>query len=299
MSDVFGGFAAVLASLGFSITSTLFTLAGRKFTPIMVMRFSVPVAMVFIVLLHWLTTGAPLPLDAGIDRWIYLGLSGATGFWLASVLIVNAFARIGPRLSLLVAAVNPIISTILAWVFLDQQLAATTLIGIALTMAGIAYVVTDGQRDDRLAPPDSLRAGILFALGGSSLQAVGFVLSTKGLEGDFDPLSGSLMRVLAGSVVLWLMAMLRGEAQSTLRAFRTEPVAVRYLSAAAIAGPVAGASLALVALQRAPVGVASTLLNLNPLFLIPISYLVFQERITQRAVVGTVIAVIGTSILFL
>ena len=53
------------------------------------------------------------------------------------------------------------------------------------------------------------------------------------------------------------------------------------------------------ALQRTPVGIASTLVNLTPIFLIPISYAVFGERITRRAVVGTLIAVSGTALLFL
>jgi drug/metabolite transporter (DMT)-like permease len=57
--------------------------------------------------------------------------------------------------------------------------------------------------------------------------------------------------------------------------------------------------LSLIAVQNAPVGVASTLTSLTPVFLLPLGWLFFKERITQRAVVGTALAVAGTAILFL
>jgi drug/metabolite transporter (DMT)-like permease len=66
-----------------------------------------------------------------------------------------------------------------------------------------------------------------------------------------------------------------------------------------IMGPVLGVWLSLVAVQRTSVGIASTLTSLTPIFLIPISYVVFSERITRQAVLGTLIAFAGTVLLFL
>jgi drug/metabolite transporter (DMT)-like permease len=55
----------------------------------------------------------------------------------------------------------------------------------------------------------------------------------------------------------------------------------------------------LIAVQNAPVGIASTLTSLTPIMLIPLSRIVFKEAITWRAVGGTLLAVAGTAILFL
>lgn len=57
--------------------------------------------------------------------------------------------------------------------------------------------------------------------------------------------------------------------------------------------------LSLVAVQRTSVGIASTLTSLTPMFLIPISYVAFRERVTVQAVVGTLIAFAGTVLPFL
>lgn len=276
----------------------MFTLAGRKFTPILVMRSSMPIGFVLIMLLHWLTTGQVLPVDAG-ERWFWLGLSGVIGFWLASVAIVNAFMLIGPRLTLLIAASAPILSSLLAWVFLGEVLETRALLGITLTIGGIIWVVTDSGQSVSDIPPEKFRLGVMFAIAGASGQALGFVLSKQGLEGDFNPLSGSLIRVSVATGVLWFIAVFRGKVLESFSILRDNPQALRHLSIGAVAGPVIGAYLVLVALDNVPVGVASTLSNLMPIFLIPVGYVVFKERITRRAIVGTLIAVSGTAILFL
>jgi drug/metabolite transporter (DMT)-like permease len=47
------------------------------------------------------------------------------------------------------------------------------------------------------------------------------------------------------------------------------------------------------------VGVASTLMSLPPIFLLPIGRFVFKETISKRAVTGTIIALAGVAALFL
>jgi drug/metabolite transporter (DMT)-like permease len=47
------------------------------------------------------------------------------------------------------------------------------------------------------------------------------------------------------------------------------------------------------------IGIASTLQSLPPIFLLPIGFFFFKEKITWRAIFGTVIALVGVAILFL
>lgn len=55
----------------------------------------------------------------------------------------------------------------------------------------------------------------------------------------------------------------------------------------------------MVAVQRAHVGIASTLMALSPIIVIPLAYWVFYERISPRAVAGTVVAIVGAAIMLL
>jgi drug/metabolite transporter (DMT)-like permease len=137
------------------------------------------------------------------------------------------------------------------------------------------------------------------ALVGAVGKAVSFVFSSQGVAGDFEPLAASFIRLLIGTCAIWIFALVSGQIKGTVANLRDHPTAFRHLSIGAVSGPVIGASMVLLALQRAPVGIASTLANLAPIFLIPVGFIVFKEKITRRAIVGTLVAMTGIAILFL
>ena len=80
---------------------------------------------------------------------------------------------------------------------------------------------------------------------------------------------------------------------------RENPRVLGWLGIAAFTGPVLGATLSLFALQHTQVGIASTLIALPPVFLLPISWVVFKEKFDWSAVLGTLIAIGGVALLFL
>lgn len=71
------------------------------------------------------------------------------------------------------------------------------------------------------------------------------------------------------------------------------------MAGGAVLGPFLGVWLSLVAVKYAYVGIASTLMSLPPIILIPVSHWVFKEKITFGAILGTVIAVAGVAMIFL
>ena len=106
------------------------------------------------------------------------------------------------------------------------------------------------------------------------------------------------MRILAATVAIWIWAALTGRLTRTWRAFESEPRAATLMVLAAVAGPLIGVWLSLVALENATVGVASTLMSLTPVLLLPVARLLFHEPVTWRGAVGTAIALSGAALLF-
>jgi drug/metabolite transporter (DMT)-like permease len=80
---------------------------------------------------------------------------------------------------------------------------------------------------------------------------------------------------------------------------RTLPNALKLLALGALVGPVLGVSASLLAVQHAEIGVASTLMALPPVFLLPIGYFAFNERFSWQTIAGTFVAMIGVALLFL
>ena len=85
----------------------------------------------------------------------------------------------------------------------------------------------------------------------------------------------------------------------TLTIFNDDRRTLLLIIGAAVSGAVIAGSLLLLAFQFVTVGVATTLSHTTAIMLIPISYIVFKEKITPRAVMGTVIAIVGIGILFI
>jgi len=296
-----GELAALGTSLCFSFGSVLFTISGRKMGSPLVNRTRLLVATLLVMLLHTLTFGQPIPLDAGADRWFWLGLSGFVGLALGDAFLFQAFVLIGPRLAMLMMALAPVLGTLLAWFFLSETLIPMEMIGIAITIAGIMLVIAERNTQTKTETTDKRRyvIGLLCGLGGAVGQAGGLVLSKMGLVGGFPALSGNVIRLSIAVIIIWILAVANRQIINSYQTLKANPRALLMLTGGAVLGPVIGVWLSLIAVQNTNIGVASTLSSLMPIFLIPISYFVFGERVTKQAIVGTLIAFVGMVILFL
>jgi drug/metabolite transporter (DMT)-like permease len=137
--------------------------------------------------------------------------------------------------------------------------------------------------------------GVLAGLG----QAVGLVLSKQGMTGDFSPFQANAIRMLAAVIFIWIGAVIQKQASGTITEVRKQPQVLSLLALGALIGPVLGVSASLLAVQHAEIGVASTLMALPPVIVLPISYFVFKEKVGWQAIAGTLLAIAGVAVLFL
>jgi len=293
-----GELTALLTSVVWAGTSVLFTKAAQQVGAIVVNRMRSILALVFLMLLNLAFDGYLLPVNAGADRWLWFALSGAIGYALGDVFLFQSFLCVGPQRSMLMMSLAPLMSAGLAWIFFGETLTGIQMLGVIVTLAGVAWVIVRRRSDapDQLCSP---LQGILFGLGAAVGQAVGFVLSKQGLTDNFSPIAGNSIRMVAAVIILWGVAGVQGKAKETINRMRGKPEVLGLLTLAAFTGPVLGATLSLFALQHAQVGVASTLIALPPVFLLPISWFVFKEKFDWSAVFGTFVAIGGVALLFL
>ncbi len=304
MRPELGEIAALLTAICYSISSLFFTKAGQKFGPLVSNRLRLVIAILLLGITHWIIFGIPIPTAAGAPRWLWLGISGIVGLAIGDLFLFQAYLLIGPRLGLLFLSFSPALATLLAWLFLGERLGIGSVLGILLTLAGIAWVVLESnQRQGSPAtnnPPaggyslKGIFAGIMAATG----QALGVVLAKPGLAGNFSPLSANVIRMSAAFLALWLVTIFQGQVVSTVQQARDQKSGLLYILAGSIFGPLLGVSLTLFAIQNIDVGIASTLIALPPIFLLPVGYFILKEHISWRAVAGTVLAVVGVGLLF-
>lgn len=293
-----GEIAALSAAVAFSFASVCYTFAGRKVDAVTAIAMSLPISWIGLLVIHEVTLGEFFPSYVPFDRWFFLSASGILAYVVAAYCLFNAFQQIGPRLTLLITAFAPVLSAILAWVFLGQTLPLSATIGIAAVLFGIVWVVAERNGTQLSGREPEVRQGVVYASLATVAQAAAFVLASRGVSGGFPPFSATLIRITAGMITLWAFVAVRRNVKATATIFRKGVRLSLQLLGAGLLGPVTAGSLLLLSFQHAPVGVATTLANTTAIILIPIGYFVFKERITPRAIVGTLVTIIGIAILF-
>jgi len=298
LESYLGEIAALGTAVCWTFTSVFFTLSGRRVGSVIVNQARLLLAILLLSVTHLLVQGAWMPDQANLYRWFWLGLSGIIGLALGDGFLFQAFVMIGARRSMLLMALVPIISTLIAWLFLGETLSAVQILAIGLAVGGVAWVVSEREANGLQVDRRAYWLGIVAGLTGAFGQALGLVVSKKGMVGGFSPLSATLMRMIVAAVVIWGFALLRGRAGQSLRALTDRRASLSILGGA-IAGPFLGVWLSLIAVNLTQVGIAATLMALSPIFLLLPSHWIFNERISFQSVVGTVVAIGGVAILFL
>jgi drug/metabolite transporter (DMT)-like permease len=289
-----GKAAALGAAFLWAITVAVFTFAARRIGAQVVNAVRLLLAAGLLLILHWVFAGTPWPAGLGWERTQWLLLSGLIGFAVADGLGLESFVEIGPHLSMLIQTLAPVLSAALAWAFLGQHLSGAKLAAILVTLVGIALVV---QGPEETAPGHSRGWGLLLALGATLGQSVGQFTAIKGMVDGVGPFPALVVRITAGAVGSLVYLALRGQWRLAGAWSRSRTLAQILVGTAL--GPLLGGFLALYALSHAPLGAASTLLSVVPIFLLPLSRIFFHEPITPRAVAGTLLTVGGAAGLFL
>jgi drug/metabolite transporter (DMT)-like permease len=293
-----GEIAALFTSFCWAMSAVGFSNATREFGSQVTNRLRVVLALVALILINTLLYGKPIPYDAGLERWGWLTLSGLVGLALGDAFLFSAYRYIGPRLGLLLLSLAPVFGALIAWVLFGETLSAIQILGIAITLAGISWVVL--VRDEN-SPQNrrDWRKGVSFGILAAFGQALGLVLSKQGMAGNFSPFAATLIRMIAAFASLWLLAAFQGQALKTVKTVIATPKGLRWAVFGAFFGPVFGVSASLLAVQHTAVGVASTIMALPPVIMLPISYFFYKEKLNWRSVLGTLVAIGGVALLFL
>lgn len=292
-----GHLAALLAAFLWAFCSVLFKDLGRSIKPVELNLLKGAGAIVLLALTS-LLLGEKLNSISSLAI-ILLLISGAVGIGFGDTMYFEAINRIGPNRSLLLATLAPIITAVLALIFLGEKIAPLAWLGVVVTLMGILLVITQ-KRDQKTENLRNDRLGILFALLFALAQASGAVISRWALtQTSITPLQSSVVRIFAGIVFLLIwIAFSRTRLGEWAKPSNKSKNAWLKVTLVVLLGAYLPLWLQQVAFKNTEVGIAQTLLATAPIFILPISALQ-KEKISLREILGMVISVVGIAILFL
>jgi drug/metabolite transporter (DMT)-like permease len=190
----------------------------------------------------------------------------------------------------------PPMTAFLSWLMLDETLTLFNFIGMSLTLGGIALVVVNkGKGEKRFTFKHSLR-GVLFAFIGAVGQAVGLVFSKVGM-GTYSAFAATQIRIITGIIGFTIVITLWKKWRNVGAAVKNVS-AIKRIGLGSIFGPFLGVSFSLFAVQHANAGIASTIMSIVPILIIPASILFLHQKVTIKEIIGAIISVTGVALLF-
>lgn len=244
------------------------------------------------LLLTWvLVTGGIAKLGAmSAGTFALLSVSIVVAIAVGDVLFFESARFLGLARAMTVSMTYPLMGAVLAAIFLGEPITARVVAGSLVTLSGLALIVltrpADSPREGRT------RLGLAAATAAAAAWAVS-LLVLKPAMGSLDPVTAQSVRLpLAG---LLLLATPWGWGAPGLIAGAGRRVLARVGLLGAIT---AGSSVLFVTgVKYADVAVAAVLSSTAPLFAIPLGLIFLGERLTARAVFGTLVTVAGLAVL--
>jgi len=225
---------------------------------------------------------------------VSLALSGILGIAIGDTFFFLALTRLGPRRASLMGALNPVAIAVAAAAFLGERPTPVAWAGIVATTFGVGWVLWERSPTGPGSENGSsgMRWGLL-----SVLCTAGAVLLAKVGVASVPTIHATWIRLLAGSAGLALWGASRSELGGWVAPFRRVDLLARVLVVVVVV-VFGGFWLSLVALKQIDAAIAGSLNATGPLFILPMSVLFMNEKLSLRAVLGTGIAVGGVALIF-
>lgn len=287
-----GEFAGIGVAVCWTMSAVFFEKAGYKIGSLSVNFIRLLFAIGFLGITTFFTRGSFFPVDATGYEWFWLGLSGFIGFFLGDMLLFQSYMVIGSRTAALIMSLAPMLTAIIGWFFLDEILSIKNIIAILISLIGIIIAISNRKMKLNIS-----FKGFLLAFGGATGQAVGLILSKKGM-GNYDPVAATQIRAMFGLMSFGILITILGRWKKLGTAF-THSSGLKAVTIGSFFGPFIGVALSLFAIQQTKTGIASTLMSLVPIFIIIPSAIMFKEKIRPQQVIGALISIAGASLFFM
>lgn len=291
-----GELAALAAALSFGISTVL----ARRFMVEVTPEAGVLVSIagnvfVFSALLAVAALSGMLPPIEPVSILLFAA-GGIAATLLGRNLAYQAIRRLGPALSTAIRLSNSIFTLMFGYLFIGELPRPLQVAGLVAVTVGLWVSLWPGPRGGRAGPRALDPVGVAMALAGAASFALGDTARRFGLLLTPAPILGAAVGAATALLAhLSWSAFQRSARWPTGRSWlRADLLGSALFNTMAIL-------LLFIALGRAPVAIASVLYNLQALVVLIASPVLLrgQETITIWIVLGTLIALGGTTLILL
>ena len=307
-----GEILSLTVAVSWTATALFADTASHRIGALPLNLFRMALSLVLLGGFLWVVCGAPWPVHADGRTWFWLLPSGLVGYVFGDYCLFNSYMIFGSRFGQLFMTLAPPAAGIAGWLMLSESLSWRSWLAMVVTLTGIGITILARNRDSHKLTLKLPLKGVLFGIGAGVGQGLGLVLSKIGLT-HYEaavaadptemaawamPFAGTFIRAIAGLIGFILILALRKELPQLRKAIHDRK-GMTMTGLTTVFGPFLGVSLSLMAVRYAEAGIASTLMALTPVLIIPPYALIHHQKVSFKEILGALIAVAGAALFFL
>ena len=228
-------------------------------------------------------------------------VSGVIGIFLGDTLLFMALKRIGPRRNNILFSLAAPFTVILNILALQQKMSLIEITGCILVFIGVVVAISYGNSKNNNHRWEliegSIKIGILFGILAALCQSIGLIMMKPILDQGADPIASAAIRCTISALLLSLTYISKSNLIGSNINFTTSTILKTIISG--FLGMALGMSLLLIALQKADAGIVATLSSTSPIMILFLLWIITKKIPSIGAWIGTIIAIIGTSLIFI
>lgn len=285
MQETVGILTALLSTLAWAIGTIKLKDIGENASPLsMTLVKSLYCAILLTVIAF--CTHTQLIIDK--QYLLVLITSGIIGITLGDCLFFASLRRLSPVvLSVILLSGPDVVTGILSFIILKEIPSTVTFIGIITTLFGLSKIIFPVKEDCG----KSKISGYIFAFLSLICTAISTVI-IKPVLPYVPTLTVTIYRLLFGGIALLLFTSFEGNTQKCLIPFEDKSFRKSFFKIMSLIA-IGGFWLSIVAFKNINLITASTLMTLEPLFILLIMIIFFNYKPLQKEVIGITITVAG------
>lgn len=288
---MYGQILALLASLCGAYSSIVYSRIGQKVDSDILAYIRMCIAFPLMAAWALLADGAFF-LTAPAGDILLLLASGFVGFFITDMYLFRAYAVYGANETMVIMCLAPILSSLMSVLCFDEILNPAQYIAVVLAVVGVVCVTGSEVKGKKL-----FSYGLICALIAAFFQSESDMLAKTALS-DMPHTTSAAIRAFGGMIgwIVYALFKIKGKIKTneTLHSSKF----IIFFIFTVIIGTIVGTTFAVGSLKYAPAGIATSLKQISPIFILPYDFFVLKKK-SKGAVIGTLITVVGVILFFL
>lgn len=223
-------------------------------------------------------------------------LTGLFSTYLGRWLFFETIAKLGPTRASAFQITNPLFTTIIAWLFMNERLGWMDGINIILILLGLFLVSHVSQQT--MNKKVLLHSGVIIALLSSLSYAVGNVIRGAAIQTWNEPVLGG---VIGASMGLLLHVATNKNTRNFWKELKqSDRTGILFYVISGII-TISAQILVIASMAYIPISIANLITLSTPILVTPVSFLLFKNKevITLKTISGIILVMVGISLIVL